>query len=147
VKMRASLAEAHSKLVEQSGTLRLIHSICKGLERDVTVIVPGGLGLSGTSISTDAPPNNPTDAGPADGGLADADKDDGAAAQTGLDPISTNIGSTGIINTGTLMAVEATDTPAQTEMETEMDQSGDRRSRRKRPGNPMGLVSKRTRRA
>jgi hypothetical protein len=134
VKMRASLAEAHSKLIEQGNTLRLIYSICKGLERDITVVVSSRLG--GTSLSTNGPPTNPTDVAETDAGPTDA-------AQTSLDPISTNTDSTGIIslNTGTLVAVE--DTPAQTEME----ENGNRRSRRKRPGNPIGLASKRARRA
>jgi hypothetical protein len=39
--MRVSLAEDSSKLIEQNDTLRLIHSICKGLERDITVIISG----------------------------------------------------------------------------------------------------------
>jgi hypothetical protein len=101
------------------------------------IILSGRLGLSGTSLSTDAGPTNltdvaetdagPTDAGSADDGLTDADlanvvpidvsptdvglthTDITEAAQTGLDPSSTNTGSTGVIplNTGTLMAVEA----------------------------------------
>jgi hypothetical protein len=75
--MWTSLAEAHSELIEQSDTLRLILSICPGLERDVTLIVSGR--LSGTGLSADASPNNPTDAGPADGGLGDADIADDAA--------------------------------------------------------------------
>jgi hypothetical protein len=141
VKMRASLAEAHLKLTEQSDTLRLIYSICQGLERHVTVIVSGRLDLSGTSLSTDPPPINPigvaeTDASPADGGLTADLADDVPidARQTDFD----------LTHTGTPMAVEAcADTTAQTEME----ENGNRRSRRKRPGNPKDAASKRTRRA
>lgn len=89
--------------------------------------------MSGTSLSTDAPPNNPPD----------ADIADDAAALNGLGPISINTGSTGIIllTTSILMAIEAlTDTPDQTEME----EGGNHRSQRKRPGNLMGLASTRT---
>jgi hypothetical protein len=139
VKMRASLAEAHSKLTEQSDTLRLIYSICQGLERHVTVIVSGRLDLSGTSLSTDPPPINPigvaeTDVSPADGGLT-ADLADDV-------PIDARQTDVNLTHTGTPMVVD-TDTPAQTEME----ENGNRRSRRKRPGNPKDAASKRTRRA
>ena len=67
----------------------------------------------------------------------DADRARDVAAQPGIDPISTNSCSTGIsLKMGTLTAVEATTRiPAQ----TEMHESGNRRSRRKRPANTTGL--------
>jgi hypothetical protein len=79
--MRAPLAEAHSKLIEQSETLSRIYSICRGLERDVTVIVSGR--LSGAIHFTDSRSINPNDVAE-----TEADSADGLA---GADPTHSSL--------------------------------------------------------